>query len=190
MAGAFTRFLVLFCFSLVFALPAHAKKDKIEALTDGNIKSFIEETSYMTSGGSKNLSLSKVKTYLEKHLEDDARFKSTMKYNLPGMPPQEQAVSLSKEEFIESVEKGAEKIDDYETIVEIKDIKISSDEQKAFVKTESTELVTMPVPSQNGGMEYVPVEGLSSCTQILSLNKGVIQMYSAQCATEINFMDY
>lgn len=113
-----------------------------------------------------------------------------MKYNIPGMPPQEAALSLDKEEFMKSVVQGAEAVDGYETLVEITDIKISSDGEKAFVKTQNTEYATMPVATETGSVENVPMEGVSECTQILLLKKGVIMMYNANCVTNIEFMEY
>ena len=181
-------FLCIFLCAFAVA-PAHAKRGKISSLNDGNVKAFIEKTSHMTGNGQKSMPISTIKKYLDKHIEKRARFKSVMTYNLPGMPPQKQEISLGKEEFIENVEKGSENIQDYDHLIQIENIKISSDGEKAFVKTRSTELVTMPVPTENG-IENVPVEGESECTQILSLNKGVIQMFSASCNTTINFMEY
>jgi hypothetical protein len=48
----------------------------------------------------------------------------------------------------------------------------------------------MAVPTDTGGSEALPMEGVSECMQILSLNKGIIQMYSANCVTNIQFMEY
>jgi len=164
--------------------------DKVKKLTNSNVKSFIESTTDITTGNSERLSTKKIQTYLDRHISNKARFKSVMKYNIPNMPPQEATLTLDKDEFMSSVNEGAEKITGYETLVEIKEIKIASSGEKAFVKTESTEYATMAVPSQSGGSEDVPMEGVSECTQIISLNRGTIQMYSANCITEINFLEY
>lgn len=169
---------------------AWADDAKIKKLTENNVKEFIENTSDLTAGNSKSLSPEKVQTYLEKHLEDKARFKSIMKYKIPGLPVQEAVLNLDKEEFMKSVIEGSEAIEGYENLVEITEIKVASNGKKAFVKTEGTEYASMAIPTKTGGTEYVPIEGVSECTQIISLNKGVIQMYSANCITNIEFLEY
>ena len=89
---------------------------------------------------------------------------------------------------MKTINEGAEKIDGYETIVEIEELKIDSSGKKAFVKTVNTEYAIMPVPTE-AGVEHVPMEGVSNCRQILSLNRGVIQMFSANCTTNVMFLD-
>ena len=118
---------------MVFTSPAFAK-GKVETLTKANVKNFIERTSHMTTSGTASVPLKKIKKYLDKHIEDRARFKTVMQFNMPGLPPQEQKISLTKEDFISNVEKGGESIQDYEHLIEIDSIKISSDQKKAFVK--------------------------------------------------------
>ena len=164
--------------------------ESIKKLTQNNVKAFIENTTDVTTGNSQNLSPEKITAYLDKHLEKKARFKSVMKYHIPGMPIQQAELSLTKDEFMKSVAEGAGAVEGYENLIEIKQIKISSNGKKAFVKTESTEYATMSVPTETGTPQDVPIEGLSACTQILSLNSGVIQMYSANCTTNIQFLEY
>lgn len=183
-------FLFFFSASALFAQgSACLAGDDVSTLTKQNVKAFIEETTDITTGNGE-LSAEKINTYLDKHLDKKARFKSVMKYHIPGMPSQEVSFSLGKDEFMQSVRKGAESTQDYETVVEIRDIKIASNGKKAFVKTKNTEYATMAVPTDTGGSEAVPMEGVSECMQILSLNKGIIQMYSANCVTNIQFMEY
>lgn len=182
--------VVLGALLMVKPLSPCLAKDKIKLLTEGNVKAFIEKTTDVTSTNSDNLSVQKIQAYLDKHLEKKAKFKSIMTYHFPEMPPQKTTLDLSKAEFMKSVSEGAETIDSYDTLVEIKQIKIASNGKKAFVKTENTEYASMPVPTETGGTEYVPIEGVSECTQILSLNSGVIQMYSANCTTDVYFKDY
>ena len=169
---------------------ASAWADGIGKLTQNNVKAFIENTTDITTTNSRQLSAKKIQRYLDKHLDKDARFKSLMKYNIPGMPPQEASLSLDKEQFMEYVIKGAETVQDYDTLVEIKDIKIASEGKKAFVKTQNTEYATMPVPTEMGSAQDVPMEGVSECTQILLLKKGAIKMYNANCVTDIHFLEY
>ena len=191
-SGRFHNFV--FCLGLAAFMVLQASTvmagDKIKALTEENVKAFIENTTDVTTSNSNDLSPDKVAEYLDKHVEDKARFKSVMKYHIPGMPPQEAELKLDKEGFMTSVNDGAEQIEGYETLIEIKQIKLASNGKKAFVKTSNTEYATMPVPTETGDTQEVPIEGVSECTQILSLNSGVIQMYSANCVTDIHFLEY
>ena len=181
--------LAIFIGTVMSAHNAHASTN-IRALNKNNVTKFIEKATDITSGEARgDMSSSEIKRYLNKHIEKKARFKSLLKYHIPGMPAQETSLSLNKVNFIKSVSEGADKIDDYQTLIEIKDIKIASGGKKAIVKTESTEYANMPVPTSTG-VEDIPIEGLSTCTQILSLNKGTIQMYSANCVTNIHFTEY
>ncbi len=164
--------------------------ESIKALTENNVKTFIENTTEITTGKSNDLSSEKIAAYLDKHLDKKARFKSVMKYHIPGLPPQEASISLDKSGFMKSVNEGAQSAENYENLIEIQDIKVASNGKKAFVKTQSTEYATMAVPTADGGSEDVPMEGISECTQIISLHKGVIQMYSANCVTNIEFLEY
>ncbi len=182
---------MLFAFILLsvlalFARPVFAQS-RIDALTEANVTDFIITTTHITTDND-GVSQDKIREYLDRHIEKDARFKSVLKYHIPGMPMKKTTLSLSKDDFMSSVNEGAEKIDGYETIVEIEELKIDSSGKKAFVKTVNTEYATMPVPTETG-VEYVPMEGVSNCRQILSLNGGIIQMYSANCTTNVMFLD-
>ena len=115
-------------------------------------------------------------------------FKSAIKYNVPGFPSQENSMSLDKDQFIDSVLSGQQALQDYESSIDIQSIKISRDKTKATVQTRSTENGVMPIPSESGSAEMIPVRGDSSCDQILMLEKKIIQMYSANCTTEITFI--
>ncbi|MCB9982523.1 MAG: hypothetical protein H6861_02445 [Rhodospirillales bacterium] len=187
----FTRLTGLGALALISlaAQPVWAS-DALTKLTQDNVKAFIEETTDITSSNRNGLSPKTIQDYLDQHLDKKAHFKSVMKYHIPGMPVQETQLSLDKEGFMDSVGKGAETIEGYDTLVEIEDIKISSDGEKAFVKTRNTEYATMPVPTETGGTQGVPMEGVSECSQILLLKKGVIKMYNANCVTNIEFMEY
>jgi hypothetical protein len=176
-----------FCFCLLPAGYAHAEQ-KIARLSEDNIRAFIEETTAMTSGKNLEKSPEEISAFLNKHLTKDAHFKSSMKYVIPGYPPQENSMSMEKEDFIASVQKGAESLADYESSVEIGTIKISRDGKKATIQTKSTESGIMPMAIE-GATQHVPVKGSSSCNQIIVLNDGVIQMYNANCATIINFVN-
>ena len=183
-----TAFLSVAIFMvLTFGAAQSRAGDKIAKLTDQNITDFILKTTEITAGKSSDLSSNQIIEYLERHIEDGARFKSTLKYNIPGYEAQEAAMSLDKKDFIDSVKKGSESVSDYENAISIETIQISSKGDKATVGTTSTEQGMMPMSADGVTTQMVPVDGSSSCTQILTLEKGVIQMYGAQCVTTINF---
>ena len=88
---------------------AHAA-ERIKSLTKKNIQAFIEETTDITTNNSSGLSQDKIKAYLDEHLEDKAKFKSLMRYNIPNMPPQEAELSMDKDGFMKSVSEGADSV--------------------------------------------------------------------------------
>lgn len=188
-----TRSKTLFLLSFVFVLFCASAKgfasEKHSTLTEDNVTAFIEETTKLTSGHNLNKSSEEIIAYLDRHLDKNARFKSTMTYNVPGFPPQQNAISLDKDEFIDYVQEGANSLEDYDNEINVDKVRISKDGTRATVQTSSFETGSMSVNGRDGGQE-VPVEGVSNCLQILKLHRGVIQMYSANCSTEIQFQQF
>ncbi len=181
----YAAFMAYLC--LVVPVQGFARDDKkVSRLNEDNVRVFIEKTTDVTSGKTR-MSADEVSVYLDRHLDKKGFFRSEMTYRIPGFPSQENALSLDKEQFIESVLDGKKSLSDYETDVTIKDIKISSDGKRAVVETKSREKGDMPLPGEDGKTQKVPVEGVSSCSQTLKLNEKMIQMYSADCKTEIMF---
>ena len=176
----------------VFGLPSHGfATQKYKKLTEEIITTFIEKTTKITSGQSYTMSTDEVVDYLNVHLEKQARFKSTIKYNIPGYPPQENSISLKKKDFIDSIKAKSETLAYYESSIKIENIKISRDKRKATVQTTGYETGVMPMPMEGGGTQDVNVEGESRCTQILVLSKkNILQMYNANCTTNIHFLEY
>ncbi len=166
---------------LCLGFPGAARAEE-SRLTDSNIRAFIDESSSIIAGNSAK-STEEIRAYLEKHLDPKAHFSSAMIYNVPGYPSQETAMNLKKTEFIETLSQGGQALSNYENKVTIKKINISEDETKATVETTGYETGIMDTPTDGP----VPVEGHSKCLQILMLNDGVIQMYSATCKTTIEF---
>lgn len=167
---------------------AHA--DSISSLTKSNVTDFIEETTSMTSGDSFYDDHDAIIEYLKKHIHEDARFISTLRFTFPGLSPQDTRMSLGKEEFINSVDKGDKALTNYENEIEITSVRISRDKKKATVKTTGSESGELPTPTEDGGVQNVPVDGVSECTQILTLEGGVIQMFNANCLTSIDLLNF
>ncbi len=170
--------------SLLTASPASA--DKISKLDDCLVEEFITRTTEITSRQS-GLSPEKIREYLEKHLHKKGFFKSEIQYNIPGFPSQINTLSLDKPQFIDSILSVQDALEDYEVDIKVNKISISRDKEKATLSTTGTERGLMPIPSENSGIEGIPVEGVSNCSQILMIEEDTIQMYSAKCSTEITF---
>ncbi len=181
--------MAFFMFTILVSmacLPAYGSS-KVRKLDEGNVREFVLMTTKMTSQA-QDFHKSDVQEYLNDHLHKKGFFKSEIKYTIPGFPSQSNTLSLNKEQFIDSILSGQQALQDYEAQTEVIDISISRDGKKATLSTTSIERGLMPVPSEDGQAEHSPVEGSSECGQILMLEDGLIQMYSATCKTDITFM--
>lgn len=179
-----TNLYLAFCAFFMLTLPqsAHAQ-NKFDKLTDGNIRFFIEDLSKITAGNGPSMDAKRVSIFLNRHLHPNARFKSVLQYDIPGFPAQANSIALDKSEFIANVESGSQVLENYENDTHIVEIKISSDKKKATIQTQGYERGNINVEG-----EFLPVEGNSTCHQIIMLSKkGIIQMYNANCKTVISF---
>jgi hypothetical protein len=175
----------LFAVGVAFASPSPAQD--VKELTDENVRAFIEKVTHITTGKESEMTDEEITAYLDTHLHPEAKFKSVMRYAVPGFDMQEKTMSVDKQDFIASIHQATDTMDDYESDIKISDINISGDGRKATLKTQTMESGMMPVRDEIE-MEEVPVEGFSNCTQTLMLSdEDVIQMYNATCVTEIQF---
>lgn len=183
----YKKLFVVLCIALVPSSSVSAK-----SLTKQSITAFVERTTKITSGSvDSGFSRDKTIAYLNKHIEKEARFKTLMRFDIPGQPPQESMMRMGKKEFIEKVRKGVDSIDDYDSTIEVLDIIISRDGRVATVRTRNAEGAMVPVQNESGGITQVPMDGVSYCTQILRLSdKNIIQMYNASCITDIAFTSF
>jgi hypothetical protein len=179
-----------FAMFLAMSSAAHARGEKVKKLNKDNVKAFITDTSDMTNGSDQEVTTEFISAYLQKHLAEDARFISTMTYHIPDMPPQSTSVNFDKAQFINTVNEGAESIGSYENSVDVTEIKVAWGSKKAFVKTESIETGFMSVPGDDSNKTDVPIEGKSTCAQVITLHKGVIQMSNAVCKTDVTFSGF
>ncbi len=178
---------IVLCAVFLLAAPHVSHAGKKGQLDESSIREFVEQTTEITS---KNTSMSpdQVRAYLELHLHKKGFFKSEIRYNIPGYPSQTNTLSLDKPQFIDSILSGQQALEDYEIKLNIEEINISRDGGKATLRTSSIERGMMPVPREDGKSESIPVEGSSTCSQIIMLENGEQQMYSANCVTEITFL--
>lgn len=175
-------FLIIFCVS---AQSSYAQ-NKIATLSESDVTAFIQNMTDITSGENLSHSQGAIVQFLDRHLHPKARFKSALQYNIPGFPTQESSVALNKEQFIENIQAGSQTLDNYNTSVEIRDIRISKDGKKATLSTIGKESGIM-----NTAGQQFPVEGDSTCSQIIMLSdQGIIQVYNANCKTTIRFQEF
>lgn len=170
---------------------AQVKMKRFKKLSEDNVTAFIEDTTAITSVKNVSRDDSKVNAYLKQHIDSKARFKTSITYILPGLPPQQKDLSLNKADYIDQVKQGAGSVEHYNSEIEITGIDISKDKKRASVNTVSTETGIMQVPQEDGTIEDVPIEGTSECFQVLKIGKkGYIQMFSANCKTRMEFQPY
>lgn len=176
----------------LFSFPVMVLADPgVEQLTEENVRAFIMKTAEITSGQSASMPDQEIIDYLNAHMDKGARFKSTMEYVIPDQPVEKTSLSLSKKDFMESVMTAKHAVSSYETALEIQSIQITGDGTKAVVKTVSRDQGSMNIEVEGGAFESLPMQGRSSCNQIISLSDdGIIQMYSAQCSTKLEFASY
>ena len=163
-------------------------EELLKKMTQENVTAFIQEATEITAGKREDMTPEQIAEFLDRHLEKKAHFKSLIKYNIPGYPPQDTTMSLDKKEYIEGIAKGKETLEGYESEILIKSVKILKNGTEAMVQTNGYEAGIMPMPVEGGTTKNVPMEGNSICSQILVLNDGIIQMYGANCETVVNFM--
>lgn len=169
--------------------PPPARAQAVESLSEENIRAFIEQTSLITTGKETNMSAEEIDAYLITHIHPQAKFKSTMRITVPGFETQETKLSLNKDGFIANVHKTTESVSNVESQIEVSNIRIISKGHRATLQTRSIESGTIPVADQIETQE-VPMEGMSTCAQTLILTDNVIQMYSADCKTDLEFQAY
>lgn len=188
-------FLFIFCGLTVLALSVgiadvQARSKKIQTLTKSNITAFIEDTSAITSSENIDRDDAEVSAYLTRHIDDQARFTTSISYAVPGMPVQKKSLSLKKADYIQQVKKGADSVEHYHSEITVNNVKISKNKKKASVNTTAMESGIMQMPDKSGNIKEVPIEGKSKCFQVLKLSKaGYIQMYSASCTTTMRFLE-
>ena len=188
----FQKLLLLFIgLSFVFAssyADAQMRKNRYKRLTEDNVREFIQDTTAITSVQNVQVDAKSAHRYLDRHIDPDARFKTSITYVMPGMPEQEKSLSLDKDDYIEQVKQGAGSVDHYHSDIRVENVDISDDKERASVNTISSESGVMQVPRGDGTTEGVPIEGTSECFQVLKISKkGYIQMYSANCKTVMQF---
>lgn len=176
--------LCLFLWGMFLICPVLAQ-ETVTQLTDENVRAFIASTTDITNKKAQNLGGDEAKAYFEAHLHPSAHFQSKLTYEIPGYPDKEAEIALDKSEFIDSMAGGSEAVEKYSSKVDVKEVKIATNGKSATVSTESNEEGLMDVEGQQ-----VPIVGRSKCAQILMLSEeGIIQMFNANCKTEIAFKE-
>lgn len=175
--------------------PGQTKTDFVTKLDEENVKAFIADVQRMVMTGTQTMTADDVANWFNNHIADKARFESNMKYEMPGYPAQENAMSLGKKEYINGVLSARSTMSGYEQNVEIVEIKISGGGRNAKVRTKITESGQMPWPDDKltpddkpPDMVPMPVKGIADCEQTIGISiNNFIQMQKAQCATIMSF---
>ncbi|MCB9964196.1 MAG: hypothetical protein H6857_04585 [Rhodospirillales bacterium] len=180
-----------FCAAILLILPFQGQAgDKVNSLTESNIRAFIEEMTDLATGAKSGKNVDDTSFFFMTHLHPNAFFKSAVKYKIPGYPDQENVLRFDRAQYIESLTDSGSAVSNFAASVQILSIKISKDKKKATVKTVSEESGDVHVP-QSGGTSDVPMQGRSVCDQILMLSsEKIIQLYGATCKTDMSFEDF
>jgi len=186
---------------LVFAMPAHAQNnnaqnnarpdDYVTSLNEDNIRGFLKEVGDISTGQRADMLNDDVIDYFNNHMADRGKFKSTMRYEIPGFPTHDTEMKLDKEQYINTIVNGRHMMEDYQSTIDIQDLKISGNGKSATFTSVITEKGKMPFPKdpkKPNDVDIVPIEGKSKCDQrvIISYNN-FIQMAGAACQTIISF---
>jgi hypothetical protein len=183
-----TKFIASVLLAVTFSASSHAQE--VTQLTEDNVRAFIEKTTQITSGKETEMTQKQIDIYLDVHLHSDASFKSLMRYAIPGFEVQEKILSVNKEDFMKGIHEASDTVSSYQSQIIIDEINISKDGKNAVVKTRTLESGMMPVVDEIE-KEEIPMEGVSSCTQVIMLSKkNVIQMFNANCVTEVHFNQF
>ncbi|MBI4030903.1 MAG: hypothetical protein HY370_04450 [Proteobacteria bacterium] len=181
-------------FMLTFSNLSYADanaEDFVTRLTQDNVRSFLEEAKAISTARSPERTPEDISAWLNRHLAPKGNFRSMTKFALPGLPVKEVEMKLDKQSFIESVLGGQNLFENYQTSVEIKEMKIASSGRAVTLKTRSTEKGDLPWTDGEGKSELIPVEGFSDCAQKIVISPAnYIQMADADCRTEISFAPF
>jgi hypothetical protein len=168
---------------------AQVKSERLNRLSEAKVTAFIEDTAILTSQQNLERNDADIISYLNKHIDKKARFKTNITYMMPGLPAQTKTLSLKKRDYIDQVLKGAQDVEHYNSEVQVDKVSIASNKKTASVNTTTIESGIMQIRGPDGVSQEVPIEGVSECFQILKLGKnGYIQMYSANCTTKMRFL--
>lgn len=97
---------------LISGSASHAT-DTFDTLTEENISAFIQTTTEMSTNARSGSSETDLVMYFQEHIRDNANFRSNVTYNIPNYPAQQTDLSLTKDEYINSLMQGRDSIDDY-----------------------------------------------------------------------------
>lgn len=168
-----------------------SRKDFVIVLDENNIKEFLSEVRQISTGQRPDMMDEDVENYFTNHIAEKGKFKSALRYEIPGFPMQETTLELGRDDYINSVVTGRYMLENYTTSVDVQDLKIGNNGKSATFKSITTERGNMPWirdPEKKDEIEMIPIQGQSVCEQrlIVSFNN-FIQMAQADCATVISF---
>lgn len=183
----------LLCIPAMIVVPdAHAtitvKRHQNVRLSEDMIRQFLSNMSAL-SVGAQAAGDDEVAQHLYRHIAEDGTFKSAVTYDIPGYPSQDVNLSLSKMEYIAATVDNRARMQDFESTLEISDIRFTPTRNGATLKSLSKDKGKISVPDQQSGTQKIlPVTGETHCTQKIGLDRdGTIQLREADCRTLIKF---
>lgn len=160
------------------------------ALTEANVRNFIADMSSVSAGERKDMDSYGIADYFMDHIAPDSVFKTTLRYNIPEMPENEQQMQMDKMEFISRTLQSMRAMDERETKVNVEYIQIAQDGRSAAVTTTNYERGLMPVDDGSGAVDMMPVYGTSYCEQKIVLTETrTIALSGATCYTDLTFSE-
>lgn len=172
----------LLAITLAILLSTSNLSHAAQELSESSVKSFIKKAVQITAGNRGG-----AEEFLQKHLNDNARFTTTVTLQLPDLPPQNaDSLTLDKAGYIGNLKTAKDTLKNHNATADIKNIILSEDKQQATVRYEIRENGKLDDP--NGEQGLMPLDGTSTCTSTIRLNsQGIIQLYNADCQTLVKF---
>lgn len=171
-----SKLILSTCALCAVSFSAHAE----DRLSKGWIKEF-----YAQSTEVQRLSNNVTIEFMERHIHEDATAKMTTVTTLPGLPPQKQVKSFTKQELLDQVKQnqGMGQLESLEN--DVISLRIAKDGRSASVKDRSVSTFTIDVPTPDGKKMQMTSKQTTNCDTELKLSKqNVIQVRATKCDVE------
>ncbi|GJL84814.1 MAG: hypothetical protein DHS20C02_05890 [Micavibrio sp.] len=149
-------------------------------LTEQSIRDIYKQSADLATG--KTVDAEKNMAFLKKHLTEDVILNITMNVNVLEEPI---VTHINKEEAIKTTGESYRKIRDSESRVEISSIDIAESRQEATVKHKVFQDGVIHEEAQNGNKVKLSYQSISTCTDLLIVNKEIIQWPKSSCNTNV-----
>ncbi|MCB9988554.1 MAG: hypothetical protein H6868_04365 [Rhodospirillales bacterium] len=172
---------------LCILCPQNARAERLKSIDEQAIRAFLETMTDITNNN-HDMNPLDLHSYLDDHLSAKGRFTSQVTYDIPGMPAQEKELTLTKNQFIDTLTTEQDNMQNYEAHANLDSFKIARGGREAVIETSSSGSGLLQLGRNGNPDDSVPVTGSSRCTQKLGLSgKGMIELRAAHCETAIRF---